>query len=447
MDDSKILTLDQIQQVLKSSQHLTFKGHSRQDKYAWLLSVLRRFNYEALPKKDKGLLKKYLQKMTGFSRAQLTRLITQKRIKGTLKMSSAQRNRFPTTYTIADQHLLAQTDNAHQRLSGPATRCIFKRQFELHGDNRFERLRHISSAHIYNLRATRIYRHAAKTFAGTKAVQSSIGVRRKPDSNGCPGWIRVDTVHQGDRESEKGLYHVNLVDALLQWEIVAGVEKISERFLIPILEEAIASFPFQIRGFHSDNGSEYINQVVAKLLNKLLIEQTKSRSGRTNDNALVEGKNGSVIRKHMGYGHIEQRHALAVNVFYRAHFNPYLNFHRPCGFATVTVDRKGKRKRVYKTYQTPYERLKALPKAARFLREGVTFETLDRKALQMTDNQAGEVMQRAKEKLFAGFDLLPKRNKSTPSRASRGAFQRSKGGKATDYPTEHRRDISGSFLH
>ncbi|MBK8870459.1 MAG: transposase family protein [Elusimicrobia bacterium] len=139
----------------------------------------------------------------------------------------------------------------------------------------------------------------------------------------------MDTVHQGDLDRKKGAYHINLVDVVTQWEIVLCVEQIAERFLVPALEGALSMFPFRILGFHSDNGSEYINRIVASLLNKLLIEQTKSRAGRTNDNALVEGKNGSVIRKHMGYGHIAPRHARAINEFYRTHFNGYLNFHRP----------------------------------------------------------------------------------------------------------------------
>jgi transposase InsO family protein len=67
------------------------------------------------------------------------------------------------------------------------------------------------------------------------------------------------------------------------------------------------AFPFVIQGFHADNGSEYINQRVAERLNKLLIEFTKSRSRPTNDNALVESKNGAVVRKHLGYAHIPQK--------------------------------------------------------------------------------------------------------------------------------------------
>jgi hypothetical protein len=147
---------------------------------------------------------------------------------------------------------------------------------------------------------------------------------------------------------------------------------------------------------------------VAKLLNKLLIEQTKSRSGRTNDNALVEGKNGSIIRKHMGYWHIEQKYAPLINEFYRKHFNVYLNFHRPCGFATVKVDEKGKRSKKYETYQTPHERLKSIVIAARskpsepekYLREGVNLEVLDGIAAKQTDNECAQTMQEAKDRLF-----------------------------------------------
>jgi hypothetical protein len=191
-----------------------------------------------------------------------------------------------------------------------------------------------------------------------------------------------------------------LVDEVLQWEIVICVEAISEAHLEPALEAALAKFPFVILNFHSDNGSEFINGVVAQLLNKLLVEQTKSRSGRTNDNALVEGKNGSVIRKHMGYWHIERHHAPLIDEFYQEYFNPYLNFHRPCAFATVTIDEKGRRHKRYETYQTPYERLKSLKDAAKYLRDGFSLEALDAVASKQTDNESAAAMQAAKDRLF-----------------------------------------------
>ena len=408
MDDSQITTLEQVRKVLGSSEALTFKGASQEERYAWIEAVLDRFGYFSLAKKAKGAVRAYLSRMSGISRAQVTRLTAKKLQAGSIKTSYEGCHRMAAKYTIFDLELLAATDNLHGRMSGPATKKLLERAFHIYRDERFERLKDISSAHIYNLRSSRTYQLRAQTFTKTKSVSVPIGIRRQPQPQGRPGYVRVDTVHQGDLDGKKGVYQSNLVDAVTQWEIVVCVEAISEAHLLTVLEEALAAFPFLILGFHSDNGSEFINELTSKLLNKLLIEQTKSRSGRTNDNALVEGKNGSVIRKHMGHWHIEQKYAPLINQFYEEHFNAYLNFHRPCGFATVTVDAKGRRNKKYKTYQTPYERLRALVNAARirpsepekYLREGLSVRVLDEVAFRQSDNDAAKAMQAAKERLF-----------------------------------------------
>jgi transposase InsO family protein len=155
-------------------------------------------------------------------------------------------------------------------------------------------------------------------FQPTRPAQVSIGERRRPEPKGQPGYLRVDTVHQGDLEGVKGVYHINAVDEVTQWQVVGAVAQISEAYLLPVLEAMLSQFPFRIRNFHSDNGSEFINHTVAKLLNKLLIEQTKSRPRHSNDNGLAEAKNGAVIRKHMGYDHIAAPHAAAIAAFYRS---------------------------------------------------------------------------------------------------------------------------------
>lgn len=401
MDDTKITTLEQIRQVLTGPREIAFRGASREQRHAWVESVLRRFDYFKLVRCGKGQVRAYLQRLSGISRAQITRLIALFLREGSIRPSKRSRNRFAVTYTTADKELLALTDNAHGRLSGPATKKIFERQHELYGDKRFLRLREISVAHIYRLRRSRTYQTHARTFSKTRSVNIPIGVRRKPNPRGRPGYIRVDTVHQGDLNGVKGVYHINMVDEVVQWEIVVCVEAISDAHLEPALDAALARFPFEILNFHSDNGSEYINDVTAKLLNRLLIEQTKSRSGRTNDNALVESKNGSVIRKHMGYWHIERQYAPIIDQFYQEHFNDYLNFHRPCAFATVTIDEKGRRRKKYETYMTPYERLKSLKKrAARCLRVGVSFAALDAIAARCSDNEAAAAMQAARDRLF-----------------------------------------------
>ncbi len=197
------------------------------------------------------------------------------------------------------------------------------------------------------------------------------------------------------------------MDEVTQWEVVGCAEGISERFLVPVLEALLHQFPFRIQGFHSDNGSEYVNHTVARLLNKLLIEFTRSRPNRSQDNGLVEGKNGAVIRKHIGYGHIPGKHAERVQKFFTAHFNPYLNFHRPCGFATVVEGARGKRKKVYraKDYATPYEKLKSLPKAASFLKPGVTLDRLEQQAKRMSDTDAAQKMRQAKAALLRAVKI------------------------------------------
>ncbi len=210
-------------------------------------------------------------------------------------------------------------------------------------------------------------------------------------------------MHQGDQDKAKGVYHINAVDEITQFEIVCSVEKISEQYLMPALEQMLESFPFNILGFHSDNGSEYVNQRVAKLLQKLFIEFTKSRSRHSNDNALAESKNASVVRKVFGYTHIPQKWAPEINEFNRIYLNPYVNYHRPCFFPEMVINAKGKQQKTYpyKNIMTPYDKLKSLPNAAQYLKPEISFEVADEYALQMSDNEAADRMNKARQKLFS----------------------------------------------
>jgi len=174
---------------------------------------------------------------------------------------------------------------------------------------------------------------------------------------------------------------------------VGAVPQISEAWLIPVLAAMMEQFPFVIRGFHSDNGSEFINHAVAGMLNKLLVEQTKSRPHHSNDNGLAEAKNGAVVRKHMGHWHIAAEHAEAIERFYETSFNPYLNFHRPCGVPEIVTGPKGKRKRIYRWYATPWQILRQLPGVARYLKPELTIAELDQQARKQSDTEAAGMMQ------------------------------------------------------
>ena len=400
MHEAEKLTLDQIEAFLNASEEIRFEGENREQVYGWVEQVLRQQQYEKQGRKARGLLRRYLEKMTGLSRAQVTRLIARYRASGELQPAHYRRHRFPQRYTRADIELLATVDEAHETLSGPATRRILQREYQDYGKPEYQRLASISVAHLYNLRHQQRYRERRLNYTKTRPTAVSIGERRRPDPQGQPGYVRVDTVHQGDRPGAKGVYHINAVDEITQWEIVSATAHISEAWLEPVLAAMLRQFPFPIRGFHSDNGSQFINQTVARLLNKLLIEQTKSRPRHSNDNGLVETKNGAVIRKHMGYGYIHAEHAQRIQEFYSAHLNPYLNYHRPCAQADIEVDKKGRQQRLYRRYQTPLETLLALSPPAPALRQGLSVAVLQRIAAAVSDTEAAQRMQQAKGKLF-----------------------------------------------
>jgi transposase InsO family protein len=337
------------------------------------------------------------------SRAQTTRLIGQYLEGAPVRVKPYRRHGFTARYQRGDIELLSAVDEAHDVLSGPATQKILYREFHDFGDKRYERLAQISVAHLYRLRSSQAYRRERIDYQRTRPSAVAIGERRAPRPDGKPGYLRVDTVHQGDLDGVKGVYHINAVDEVTQWQVVGATVQISEAYLIPVLTAMLEQFPFRILGFHSDNGSEFINHRVAKLLEKLLIEQTKSRPRHSNDNGLAESKNGAVVRKHMGYHYIAAQHATAIQAFYAEHLNPYLNFHRPCGVPEQEVDAKGKSRRVYRWFATPWEILRQLPDLSRHLKPDVTAVELEQWARRKSDTEAAREMQSAKRKLFASF--------------------------------------------
>ena len=407
MNEAQVRTLEQVRSVLEGTQALEFRrAQDDEGRYGWVDSVLRRFDYRQLPRPARGLMLIYLQRLSGYSRAQVTRLVSRwmagKRL---VKQYRAPEHAFARRYTGADVVLLAEVDRAMNTLSGPATACVLRRQRDVFGDARFVRLGSISVGHLYNLRNSAPYRARRVVLTKTQPTKRvTIGTRKAPAPEGRPGFIRIDSVHQGDWDGTKGLYHVNAVDCVTQWQVVASVQTISEAHLLPVIEQMLAQFPFEILGFHADNGSEYVNHQVAKMLEKLRIEFTRSRPRRSNDNGLVETKNGAVVRKLFGYEHIPQRHAKRFNTFCVEYLNPFLNFHRPCLFSTDVEDPKkpGRIKRVYrpKDAMTPLEKLTSLPLVATFLREGLTLQDLHALARALTDVQAAEELNEARDELL-----------------------------------------------
>jgi hypothetical protein len=401
MNNVHINSLEDITNILQTPQAITLATQTREERYNCIRATLVAVKYCTLKKKEKGIVKVFLSTVTGYSAQQLKRLILRWRRHGLKYVKRAPTGAAKRTYEAKDIALLIKTDILHKTPNGRSVQETLKREYVTFGHTEYETIAGISVSHLYNIRNTnQQYRTSeAIKYSKTNPTTVAIGERTKPMPYGKPGYIRVDSVHQGDKDKVKGVYHINLVDEVTQWEIVVCVEGISEQFLAPALEEALTFFPFVLINFHSDNGSEYINGVVADLLEKGRIHQTKSRSRRTNDNALVESKNGSVIRKHMGRNHIPTQYAPRINTYYQDYFNDYINYHRISAYATDYVDKRGKIRKKYETFQIPYERFKSLPDATQYLKPDIAFAELDEVAYAQSDNEYAEQMTKARAKL------------------------------------------------
>ena len=130
--------------------------------------------------------------------------------------------------------------------------------------------------------------------------------------------------------------------------------------------------------------------MVAELLEKLIIEQTKSRPRKSGDNDLVETKNAAIVRKHVGWGRIAPAHAAPINQFYTGFLNPYINDHRPLTPAEVQFDAKGRKRCLCKLWSTPLETLLetllTIDHPQKYLRPGLSIN-----ALKRVDPQSGRI--------------------------------------------------------
>jgi len=411
MEEAKLQTLEQIKAFLEGTSKVAFRV-PKEGRNQFIERVLKRFGYAPHKRANKGVLLRYIERMTGLSRQQVARLVGRYRTDGKLsKQPRAPKQGFTCRYSATDVALLAEMDVLHSTLSGPATKKLMERAYEVFGDPRYERLAGISVSHLYNLRRSMQYQSKRRHWTKTNPTGIPIGKRRAPQPDGVPGYIRIDSVHQGDQDGVKGVYHINAVDCVTQMQFVATCERISEAYMLPVIRQLLDGFPFVILGFHSDNGSEYINYQVAKLLEKLRVEFTQSRPRHSNDNALAESKNASVVRKHLGYAHIPQFCARLVNAFCADFLNPYVNYHRPCFFPETITDSKGKerKKYSYKDMKTPYEKFKSLPEAKQYLKDEVTLKQLNVQAAKMSDNDAALALNNARKKLFRDISAARKK--------------------------------------
>ena len=359
-------------------------------------------------------MRRYIEKMTGMSRAQVTRLIARYTASGQVRPTVYRRRCFPQRYTRADIELLASVDEAHETLSGPATRRILEREHQLYGKQEYARLAGISVAHLYNLRKSQRYRERRLNYVKTRPTTVSIGERRKPQPQGQPGYLRLDTVHQGDQPGggAKGVYHINAVDEVTQWQ-VAGFDAAHQRSLSGACTGGYAA-PVPLshsRLPHRQRQRVHQRAPSPELLNKLLHRadqkpppaERRQRPGR--DQERRGDPQTHRLRLHR-CGPCRPHQQLLSGVS-----QSYLNYHRPCAQAEVEIDEKGRKRVRYKRYQTPLETLLELDKPAQYLRQGLSINALKRIAGALSDTDAARRMQQAKSKLFeqaAAHRLGPK---------------------------------------
>ena len=161
----------------------------------------------------------YLQRLCGYSRAQITRLVSRwTPATARQELRPAAEQPFARLDTAEDVALLADVDRALGTMSGPATACVLRRQRDVFGDERFERLGSISVGHLYNLRNSAGYRNHRVVLTKTQPTKNTkIGVRKAPAPEGRPGFIRFDAC-PGGPGWHQGLYHINAVDCVTQWQ-------------------------------------------------------------------------------------------------------------------------------------------------------------------------------------------------------------------------------------
>jgi len=191
MQSGEQLSLEEIRAFLEASDGLGFKGRVREEVYEWVNQMLRQVRYQDLKRSGRGLVRRYVSKMTGLSRAQSTRLLRMYVRGEEVKPKPYRRHRFRQRYQREDIELLAEVDEAHETLSGPATQKILQRAYYDFHELRYERLARLSVAQLYRLRQSRTYRQRRVAYQPTRPHRcplASLGVRNQTADRAICEW-------------------------------------------------------------------------------------------------------------------------------------------------------------------------------------------------------------------------------------------------------------------
>lgn len=182
-----------------------------------------------------------------------------------------------------------------------------------------------------------------------------------------PGWAETDTVsHSGNCAEGDFVNSVNLTDLDCQWVETRAVLGKGEAVVFAALQDMRQTLPFALLGLDSDNGGEFINHHLLRRCTAEKIEFTRSRPYKKDDNAHIEQKNWTHVRKLIGYDRYETDEAVdAMNDLYKNELRLWMNLFQPSVRLLKTVRRGSRLKRVYDAPQTPLDRLIASGKGDR----------------------------------------------------------------------------------
>ena len=405
LQTERLRTMEQVRAFVEGSEPVDYQPKDRASAYAFVRRTLAAFDYHRLGRADRGCVRAYIGKACGFSAAQISRLIRQQAETGAVVDRRARNSGrpFETVYAAADIRLLAEVDEAFGGMSGLATCEILRRARDVHGDARFERLADVSRSHLYNLRATRTYRTKRTTWAKTRPSPVAIGVRKAPEPNGQPGFLRVDTVHLGDRgraqgrvrRQRRGRGHA----VRARWRgaghlgAVHGSGAGSAAAPVPVRRAGLPRRQrLRVRQPPRRQAAEQAARRVHEVAPAALQRQRPSSRARTPTwCAGIWATSTSPSASPTTWTASPARACRRSSTSTAPACSPPSAWtpRARCGEPTAAT-----------TCSTPLEKLKSLPGAASFLREGAGFADLDRAAAAQTDMQAAKSLNRARDELF-----------------------------------------------
>lgn len=350
--------------------------------------------YKKSPKKEKGVILTELVRLTGYNRSYARKPPVKRKVQRRTKVSKYQvilkplRRLWVISNFACGQLLVSAIPDLLEQLIKFDEIKVTKKEGKL--------LLKISSATVNRLLKPDRKRLEIKGRSGTKPgtlLKHQIPVRIfTPWDEQIPGFLEIDLVaHCGESLVDTYINTLDAVDISTTWTEKQALMGKGERLTVEAFENLEKRFPFKILGIDSDNGSEFINWHFLRLTQRRKITFTRSRAYRKNDQAHVEQKNFSTVRKIIGYRRLETEKQLAIlNRIYQL-LSDYLNFFLPT-LKLVSKETIGSKvKRIYGKPKTPYLRILEHPDIPEEIKTNLRkkYQTLNPAALLREINKLG----------------------------------------------------------